>query len=265
MIEAYTAHLHRKNRAAGTIRLRLFYIEKFASWFGRDLALADDPDMRHYLAANRDWLPSTRSSATATLKAFYGWAHREGLLTQNPARDLPNVIVPRRRQPIASEEAIKEAVQCDDISDRAMVLLGAECGMRVNEIATLHRDNRDGDWLHVIGKGGVQRDLHVSPELAELLDHIETTTMRHGWYFPGRSGFRPIHVSTAWRHIRAVLASNPHSLRRRAGTVVYRRSGNDIRLAQTFLGHARSTTTEGYLEVGDDDLMHAGALARIAA
>lgn len=265
MIQAFVEHMERKNRAAGTIRLRLFYLQKFQLWFQGPLENAHHDDFRRWLRANPRWLPATAHSANATIRVFYRWAHREGFLTENPARDLPEVPVPYRRQRIASEAAIKTAVQCDDISDRAMVLLGAECGLRVGEIASLHQKHRDGEWLHVTGKGGVERTLRITPELCELLDLIAATTMRHGWYFPGRSGLTHVHLTTAWRHITAVLESNPHSLRRRAGTVVYRGSGNDIRLAQTFLGHQRSTTTERYLEVASDDLTHASTLTRVAA
>lgn len=265
LILQYRQHMIRKRRSVNTIRLRLFYLEKFAAWYGRDLATAVHDDFEAYIFLNPDWSENTQQTATATLKSFYGWAHREGLLDQNPARDLAPIDVHRRPQAMASEAAIQHAIECDDISDRAMILLGAECGLRVTEIATLHLDNRDGAWLRIIGKGNHQRTLHMSPELCALLDEIERTRMRYGHYFPGKSGTSPIHPSTAWRHITAVLASNPHSLRRRAGTMVYRGSGHDIRLAQLFLGHASSTTTEIYLEIEEDDLAKAGDLTRIAA
>lgn len=265
MIDQYMHHLQRKHRAVGTIRIRLFYLTKFEDWYRGDLSTATHDDFEAYIHSDPLWSESTQHVITSTLKAFYGWAHREGILPANPTRDLPAVTVHRRRQRIASEDAIRAAIECDDISDRAMILLGAECGLRVSEIATLHQSNRDGDWLNIIGKGNNQRTLKVEPELAGLLDEIEATRMRHGYYFPGKSGVYPIHPSTAWRHIVRVLNSNPHSLRRRAGTIVYRNSGHDIRLAQVFLGHADSTTTELYLEVRKDDLALAGTLARIAA
>ncbi len=265
MIEQYIQHMHRKRRTVNTIRLRLFYLCKFANWFRQDLLTATHDDFDAYIHADRKWSQSTQQVATATLKSFYGWAHREGLIPANPTRDLPGITVHRRRQRMASEAAIRTAIRCDDISDRAMILLGAECGLRVTEIATLHKSNRSEEWLNVVGKGNKQRTLHLSPELAAILDEIESTRMRHGHYFPGKSGIYPIHPSTAWRHITAVLNSNPHSLRRRAGTIVYRKSGNDIRLAQVFLGHAQASTTEQYLDVADDDLMTAGGLTRIAA
>ena len=265
MIHRYVQHLKRKRRSPNTIRLRVFYLEKFLAWHGGDLLDADHDDFEHYVFANPSWSQNTQQTALATLKSFYGWAHREGLLELNPTRDLVAITVHRRRPRIASETAIRRAILCSSPTDRAMVLLGAECGLRVSEIASLSRKHREGDWLRIIGKGNKQRSLNMSPELCDLLDEIEATTMRHGHYFPGRSGVRPIHPSTAWKHITKVLDSNPHSLRRRAGTIVYRNSGNDIRLAQEFLGHSNSATTENYLDVREDDLARASSLTRVAA
>lgn len=265
MINGFTNHMLRRKRSPETIRLRLFYVNKFWEWFGHDLATAQHDDFAAYISSNANWSENTQQTITSSLRAVYGWAYREGLLEQNPTRDLPTIAVHRRRPRIASETAIARAIKSDSLSDHAMILLGAECGLRVSEIAGLSIHRRDGFWLHIIGKGNKQRSLMMSPELAQIMDEIERTTMRHGWYFPGRSGIHPIHKSTAWRHITVILESNPHSLRRRAGTIVYRNSGNDIRLAQTFLGHSKSTTTEDYLDVRDEDLAHASSLTRVAA
>ena len=265
MVRSYTEYMLRRRRSANTIRLRLFYINKFWEWYGRDLGGAAHDDFQAYISSNPQWSENTQQAATASLRALYGWAYREGLLSSNPARDLPTVTVHRRRPRIASESIIRSAILTTNISDRAMIMLGAECGLRVSEIATLKFACRRGEWLDVIGKGNQMRTVNASPELCMLLDAIEATLMRHGNYFPGRSGIHPIHPSTAWRRITDLINSNPHSLRRRAGTVVYRASGHDIRLAQTFLGHKQSATTEAYLDIRDDDLAKAGSLTRIAA
>lgn len=265
MLNGYAEHMQRKRRAPGTIRLRLFYISKFAIWFGRDLLEATHDDFEDYIFANREWSQNTQQSVTATLKSFYGWATREGHLPINPTRDLSKIVVHRKRPRIASEPAIARALRIASPIDKAMVLLGAECGLRITEIATLHRNNRDGDWLHIVGKGNKQRSVKLSPELLALLEELERTVMYRGWYFIGRSRRGPIHSSTAWRHISSVLESNPHSLRRRAGTVVYRQSGKDVRLAQVFLGHANTNVTSDYLDVQDDDLAMAATLTRIGS
>lgn len=265
MIDGYLFHMQRRRRSPKTIRLRLFYLRKFAAWYGGDLTTAQHDDLERYVFDNPHWSENTQATAASTLKSFYGWATREGILTLNPARDMPNIHPRRRRPRIASEAAISHALETTAPTDRAMVMLGAECGLRLAEIASLNRADRDGEWLHILGKGRQQRTVHLSHELQTLLDLLEQTTMRFGNYFPGRNPREHLHETTVWRHITEALQSNPHSLRRRAGTVVYRKSGNDIHLAQYFLGHKSPDTTAEYLDVGDDDLRFAGSLTRLAA
>lgn len=59
--------------------------------------------------------------------------------------------------------------------------------------------------------------------------------------------------------IRKATGYNPHALRRRFATQVYRRS-HDLRAVQTLLGHASLATTQLYLAMDDDQLTAAARL-----
>lgn len=144
-----------------------------------------------------------------------------------------------------------------------MIRLGAECGLRVHEIAKVDLRDRDGEWLEVIGKGGKMRTVWLSPELEAALDTIEMTTMRHTYYFPGKSG-KPVHPSTVWRVVTRLVEVNTHALRHRAATTVYRET-KDIRVTQEFLGHSSPITTARYVHVERDDLKRAGGASRLRA
>lgn len=261
-MDQYEQSLRRRRLSAQTIRLRLFYVDKLARHV--ELLGATTDDLERFLECNSRWSDSTRQSVIASIRSFYAWAASAGLVALNPAAELILPRVNRRPSRMASETEILDGLEGATVSDQAMILLGAECGLRVSEIAALHRDDRTGEWLTIVGKGNVQRTVWVSPELETLLDWIERHTMRWHCYFPGRSGGHA-HPSTIWRHIRTLTGVNPHALRHRAGTIVYRRTGNDLRTAQEFLGHRRPETTAIYVHVERDDLMRAGQAARIAA
>lgn len=261
-MEAYRNALIRRRLSPNTVRLRLFYLHKFAAV--HDLTTATLEQMEDFVASNPAWSENTQQTIVASLRTYYKWAYKTGLISTNPAEDLLRVRVRRRPARIASDPAIRLGLENGTVEEKAMILLGAECGLRVSEIAKLHRSDRDGEWLTICGKGGVYRSVYVSPELLDLLEAIETTTIRHGNYFPGRSG-SAMHPSTVWRRISRLVNINPHALRHRAATTVYRGTGNDIRTTQEFLGHASSATTERYVHVERDDLLRAANASRMAA
>lgn len=74
---------------------------------------------------------------------------------------------------------------------------------------------------------------------------------------------RPMSPDSIAAAIRTAFDGNPHSLRHRAATAVYRGSGNDIRLAQEFLGHASPAMTARYVHVDERDLRTAALAATI--
>lgn len=259
----YETSLRRRRLSPQTIRLRLFYLHKLEQHVQLDTATLDD--LETFMRRHPHWSDATQVSVIASIRSYYRWAERTGHLPQNPAVELYPPRVHRKPQRMATETEILDGLHnaADDISDRAMLLLGAECGFRVSEIAALHRNNRDGEWLTIVGKGGQQRTVWTSPELAHLLDRIEQTRMRWGHYFPGKSGAH-VHPSTVWRHIRHRADIPTHSLRRRAITTVYL-DGLDIKAAQEFAGHKNVQTTSDYVQVARDTLRRAGHATRLAA
>lgn len=259
----YDQALTRRRLSPQTIKLRLFYMLKLEASLG-DLTTATTEELEKWLADREPrWSLNTQQTAIAAIRSFYKWATESGRIRENPAAEIVRVRVHRTPSRRATEAEIRDGLDQATLEEKAMILLGAECGFRVSEIAALHRDNRRGKWLTIVGKGNVQRTVAASPELQDILDEIEQTTMRWKFYFPGRSGGHA-HPSMIWRHIQRCVGVNPHALRHRAGTVVFKRTRN-IRTAQVFLGHANSHTTEIYLHVDEEDLEAASAASRIAA
>jgi integrase len=249
--------------APSTVRLRMFWITKFLT--ALDPLTATTDDLIDFVRSNPEWKPATQQTLISSIRVFYKWANRSGLTNLNPALDLPRMYVPRTRSRIATDSMIRQGIANATVAEEAMLRLGAECGLRVSEIAGMRRDWRDGEWLTVTGKGGKIRTVYIPEELLRVLDEIEATTMRWDYYFPSARPREHIASSTVWRHVRALIELNTHSLRHRAGTSVYRGSGYDIRLAQEFLGHSSPTTTAIYLHIEREQLRDAGAHTRLVA
>jgi integrase len=264
VIDEYLSYLSDVRRVSPhTLRLRSTYMGQLTA----DIQLleATTTQLQTWIARpDREWAPRTINAVTATVRSFYRWASETGRIEGNPAAPLRTVSVPERRPRMASPAQIDAGLSSKRLEVRAMTLLGAECGLRVHEIAKLQRREREEEWLIIIGKGGRQRTVHMSPELRTVLDALEAKHPDSPWYFASRNGG---HVTTETLRVwsRRELGTNPHSLRHRAGTSVYRGTGNNLRVTQVFLGHRYPATTAIYVHVEREDLLQAGEAARLAA
>lgn len=250
--------VHVRRQAAGTIRIRAAHLARLTTTV--DLATATTADLTTWIHG-QGWGPETINTAVSTLQVFYRWAHQNGRVPTNPAYEIRRVPVASKRRRVATAEQIARGTTDPRPEMRAATRLGAECGLRIHEIAKLHTADLDGEWLTIVGKGGWQRTVHASPELLAELAALDPV---NGWFFPARDGGH-VTADVLRQRISRTLGTNPHSLRHRAGKTVYTGTGNNLRVTQAFLGHKNPATTAIYVDVNEDDLRAAGAAARIAA
>lgn len=258
MIHEYKIHVRSQTRSAATVRARDHYIDKLAA--ALDVETATAPEIETWLHSH-GWAPTSINSALASVRHFYRWAVRYGHLETDPTLYLHRVREPRKMGRIASDQTIVHAVMRVPVDTRVMILLGAECGLRRSEIAKVHRNDIEDEWLYVIGKGGHQRIVPMSPELRDLIQLLPS----RGYLFPSAHGRGHLAPDAVYRRIRRAVGVNTHSLRHRAGTAVFEGTGNNLRVAQEFLGHATSATTSKYVHTTREDLRRAAAASRLAA
>lgn len=256
MLTPYRNHLIQTRRSEGTIRVRMTYARELHRHFPNPLTCTPQ-DLQRFLAAHPHWKPSTYNVAVVSLRSFYGWAHVSGHITDNPTVFLQTLHVDRARRPIALDVDAEMAIVHASPEERAIILLGMEAGLRRSEIVSLHTRARDGEWLYITGKGGRTRRMHATPSILAALDAI--TPEEGGYYFPGRVGGH-MHPSTVWLITKRLLDVNPHAMRHRAGTTVYRNTG-DLRVTQEFLGHANPNTTAIYVHIESEDMRRASTAA----
>lgn len=261
LLDEFTDYLIRRRRATVTIRKRRAVVARM---------LADINPYKATTFQLDEWIHTnwtadeSINAAVSALRGFYRWLQASGRRTDNPAAELETVTVRRRPARIAAEDSILAAIAHADLPTEVMIRLGAEAGLRRHEIAKVHSDDLEhGEWLHVIGKGGNHRVIHLGEELRDAI-HTLIRARGSGFLFPGGAGGH-LHPNTVYERIRRTVGTNTHALRHRAGTVVYRRTGNDLRLAQQFLGHSTPEMTSRYVHVTRPDLVRASEAARLAA
>ena len=259
VIEAYLQTLAAENMAMRSIRLKRHYLLNFAKVV--QLSAATEDDLVAFLS-KADWAAETRKSARSTLRGFYTWAHRRGLIDHNPAMYLRSVRVPSGRPRPVPEIAVKDAMCASDGEAHLMVLLAAYAGLRVSEIAGLRTDALTPQGLRVLGKGGKERLVPVHPAvLGPLVEHMKASTSP--WVFPSPVTDSHVGYDYVYKRIKAALggAYTPHQLRHRFATQAYRGT-KDLRAVQELLGHSRPNTTVRYTLIEDDAL--AAAVASVA-
>lgn len=241
----YFTMLRAAGRSAQTIKLHRHYLNQLA-------VRHDDPreiealDL-HRVIAQPSWGPETRKSARTVYRGFFRWMKATKNRRENPAEDLPSVRVNEGAPRPTPEQVALGVMNHPDDRIRFMALLAGLCGLRVGEIARVHSDDYSDGRLLVHGKGDKERTVPVVfGGLRKLLERVD------GWAFPGKTDG---HLSPG--HVTRLLSDampdqwTAHTLRHLAGTRAYRGT-RDVLAVSKMLGHARTETTQRYVQMDDE-------------
>ncbi|WP_232835482.1 tyrosine recombinase XerC [Actinocorallia populi] len=236
----------------------------------------------------RDWLArlhdsglarSTLARRTASARTYTAWAHRRGLLAQDPG---PLLGVPRASRPlprILRQEQAAELLDApresspESLRDLAVLEVLYATAIRVSELCALDVDDLDEETrtVRVLGKGDKERTVPIGePALQATRAWLSA---RSAWAVPaggpalflGVRGSR-LHPNTARRIVHRALRRaglpdlTPHGLRHTAATHLLE-GGADLRTVQDLLGHASLHTTQLYTHLSPAHLKAAHAQA----
>ena len=212
--------------------------------------------------ARQQWKPETRKAYRNTISSFFRWLRKSGHRADDPSQDVPRVKKPHAHPRPCPDRYIKAALEKATESEKLMIRLGAECGLRRGEIARVHSDDvvpdNVGRSLMVRGKGDKQRIVPMPDDLADMV------MAAHGYLFHGRFGGH-VEESYVGDHISRLLPNGygAHTLRHRFATAAYAAT-HDLFVVAELLGHESVETTEHYVAMPDGRLREATAAVRIA-
>lgn len=212
--------------------------------------------------ARQQWKPETRKAYRNTISSFFRWLHKSGRRSDDPSLDVPRVKKPHAHPRPCPDRYIAAAMEMATSSERLMIRLGAECGLRRGEIARVHSDDvvadNAGRSLIVRGKGDKQRIVPLPDDLAAIVMDAR------GYLFPGRFGGH-VEESYIGDHISHLLPDGyaAHTLRHRFATTAYAAT-HDLFVVAELLGHESVETTEHYVAMPDGRLREATAAVRLA-
>lgn len=219
--------------------------------------------------------PSSIARKVATLRTFFQYCMKKGLVASNPAKEVATPKVPKKLPKFLTVDEVFTLIKAtsEDGSagarDKAIVELLYASGLRVSELVGLNVDNIDlkENLVRVLGKGRKERIVPFGDKAKKAL--LRYLSLRHelagegshekGFFLNCRGG--RLTVRSVERLIRKYIAKSglqktvtPHILRHTFATHLLG-AGADMRGIQELLGHTSLSTTQKYTHVSLDNMM----------
>ena len=217
-----------------------------------------------------DYARTTIARRLASLRSFFRYCQREGLVTSNPAKALRTPRVGRKLPHFLTAEQVAKLLESppanepEGLRDRAILETLYSAGLRVAELVGLNQSNwdRDANVIRVFGKGKKERIAPIGSYAAKALYRwLEVREVApdagpddKDALFLNRFGTR-LTTRSIGRMLEKYLAltgldrlTTPHTLRHSFATHLLD-GGADLRAVQELLGHKSLTTTQIYTHV----------------
>jgi integrase/recombinase XerC len=212
----------------------------------------------------------------SSLRSFFRYLVRHGLITENPA---DAVLTPRQEKSLPVHLSVDDtfrlldAIRTDNLAglrDRAILETLYSCGIRVSELEGLNVADIDGmnRTVRVTGKGSRERIVPIGRiALTAIREYRKALELEKGVpaalngplflnHMGGRLTSRSIAriLGKIARKCGIATPVSPHALRHTFATHLLD-AGADLRVVQELLGHKSLSTTQKYTHVSIDRLM----------
>ncbi len=266
--------------AASTVTAYQGDLRRFEEWCGR--GSIDSPSqvdlavLRRYLAYLKTLglAARTMSRSASSLRRYFGWAQRRGLIDSDPSAalrspsgpsKLPEVLRSDELHQMLDEPADPQEWAPKRVRDAAILELLYGSGLRVSELCKLVPSDVDlpRGRLTVWGKGSKQRVVPMSDPARSTLE-LWLGSARFEFMGGTDSGVSMLFMNMrgnpmTTRDVRRVLdarspvPTHPHALRHSFATHLLD-GGADLRVVQELLGHSDLATTQIYTHVSRERL-----------
>ena len=232
-----------------------------------------------YLEKNK-FSPATISRNIASLKAFYHYMYKEGMVLEDVAEALHAPRIEKKIPEILSTDEVVRLLEQPsgnspkEIRDKAMLELLYATGIRVTELITLKLKDVNLQMGYLVCKdGGKERVIPFGNEArSALIRYLEGTRASmiadpdSEYLFANCSG-QPMSRQGFWKLIKfyakkaGIMADiTPHTLRHSFAAHLVE-NGADLRSVQEMLGHSDISTTQIYANMNHNRIREVYAKA----
>ena len=194
LLPSYRTHQKAKRCADRTVELSKDYVARLAVWLvgeGRSTKVGDIDNrvLEQYLVHLADSLSDTTVAMHyRTVRAFFGWLHREDEIDVNPfdkmvqpkVSDKPPEVL-TYAQVVALLNATKDSRAFESRRDCAIFMTFIDTGVRLGELTSMRVDWFDDDnRLATVGpKGGGTRQVQFGLKAWEAIDRYRRVRLAH--------------------------------------------------------------------------------------
>jgi site-specific recombinase XerD len=225
--------------------------------------------IQRYLADRLDIVsPARVAMERKALRSFFKFLHSAGLWQTDPTANIKSIKVPYRERELPSKEDVAKLLRAkcyrnkDTQKFRLMVILLLDTGLRITEACSIRKANINFECLEikVMGKGGKERVVPISPITTNLLKAWVGQNDKSEWLFPAA------HIWGYWDKVgvekmmrRAcerygIKPMTPHALRHFFATHNLK-NGARLEVISRILGHASTAiTADIYVHVDSEDI-----------
>ncbi|MDD5596201.1 MAG: tyrosine recombinase XerC, partial [Candidatus Omnitrophica bacterium] len=274
-IEKFIRYLDiEKNYSKHTILNYKLDLEGFRAFLKEaPLENVDYLTLRKFLATLKEKKLNSRSLGRhlSTLRSFFKFLTREGLLKNNPILILSSPKLDKHLPQFLTEEEVIRLIDAvvpknekDELALRNKAIFETfySTGMRISEVVGLNLEDIDfvSDTIKVLGKGKKERLVPIGDHAVKAIQvYLNKRKKESRVLFLNKNGSRITDrgvrgVMVKYLHAASIKDGiSPHTLRHSFATHLLNH-GADLRSVQELLGHANLSTTQIYTHLSTERL-----------
>ncbi|PHR32181.1 MAG: integrase [Fluviicola sp.] len=209
-----------------------------------------------------DYVAQSVNRKLSTLRTYFKWLKREGLVTENPMKLVRGPKNNKRLPSFIQQKQITESKLSDAFSDdfdglrdKLMFELLYQTGIRLSELINLKDSDASNSQIKVLGKRNKERIIPISKDLSRLIhkyrDERREISVSSDSLLVLKTG-KILYPKFVYRRINKYLSlatdvkkKSPHVLRHTFATHMLN-NGAGLEVLKELLGHANLSATQVY-------------------